>query len=319
MVVQIVQVVCSVSQLPTMLLLACKHVCKSSSPNQTCLPTVLQALSHSPQSSALRPPIGLGYKACRSQDLDSQGSLDSDSQSGVLTSTPPAGFRAPRLSHQVSSQLSVDSDSGSDQLSVSAASVSVTQAGAFPVMQGSRSASRQGLDVKSSMTMERFPVSPRLLGRRSVSLSRQPYRTAMQDGTAAAVAALQMRGAPLQRLSSKHADKRTSGLPRSSSSSETSSRSRSSAVQNYPLIDLQHEAVDASCCATAGTSPDVAAGKGLLSCVDIQGGCAGQRAMLGEKPDTKTLVHVVQAANELVINIYSNAAVFAKLLGMKVR
>lgn len=268
-----------------MLLPPCKHVCKSSSPDQSllyCLPTVLQGLSHSPRKPALRPPTGLGYKAGRSQDLDSQGSLDSDSQSGLLTSTPPAGFRAPRLSHQVSSQMSVDSDSGSDQQSVSAASVSLTQAGAFPVMQGSRSASRQGLDVKSSMTMERFPVSPRLLGRRSVSLSRQPHRTAMQDGTAAAVAALQMRGAPLQRLSSRHADRKADSLP-SSSRSETSSRSRSSAVQNYPLIDLQHEAVDAACCATAGTSPDVAAGKGLLSCVDVQGGCAAQsEAMLGE-------------------------------------
>ena len=235
-------------------------------------------MSHSP---ALRTPPSLGHKS-RSQDLESQGLLNTDTLLGLLTSTSPIddyGLMASRLSQPGSTQVSAASDSGSEQRLAGAANISVTQAGAFVVRQGISAASRPELTSSSHLTVEHFPVSPRLLGRRSVSLSKQTSKKGLQDSTgAAAVAALQLTGAPLQSLGSRHTA-RLSREPASSSSSNTESSS-SSLLQCCGLVDLQPGSSDAADFMAVGDNHNA---EGLLHCLKVQGASDGSRAVPGRE------------------------------------
>ncbi len=234
----------------------------------------------------MRTPLSLGHKspACRSQDLESQGLLNTDSLPGSLTSASSIiddhGLMASRMSQPGSIQVSADSDSGSEQRSTGAANISVTQAGVFLVRQGSSTASRPGLTSSGHLTVERFPVSPRLLGRRSVSLSKQISAKALQDSTAAAaVAALQLTGAPLQSLGNR----RTARLSRellasSSSSAESNSRSRSRLLQHCGSLELQPGSSDAADFVAVGDKHNA---EGLLHCLKVKGASDGSRVLSG--------------------------------------
>jgi len=241
-------------------------------------------LSHSP---ALQTPLSLGHKspACRSQDLDSQGLLNTDSLLGSLASASPVvddhGLMASRLSQPGLTQVSADSDTGSEQQSTCAANISVTQAGAFLVRQGSSATSRPGLTSSGHLTVERFPVSPRLLGRRSVSLSKQTSKKALQDSTAAAaVAALQLTGAPLQSLGSRRTGRLSRELASSSSNAKSSSRSRSRVLQHCCSVDLQPGSSDAADFVAVGDSHYA---EGLLHCLKVQGASDGSRVVSGRE------------------------------------
>jgi len=247
----------------------------------------LAQLSHSP---ALRTPSSLGHKS-RSQDLESQGLLNTDSLLGSFTSASPViddhGLVSSRLSQPGSTQVSADSESSSEQRSTSAANISVTQAGACLVRQGSSAASRPGLTSSSGhLTVERFPVSPRLLGRRSVSLTKQTSKKALQDSTAA-VAALQLTGAPLQSLGCRHTARlsrelasSSSSNAESSSSAERNSRSRSSLLQNCGSVELQPGSSDAADFVAVGDNHDA---EDLLHCLKVKGTSDGSRLVSGRE------------------------------------
>ena len=247
----------------------------------------LAQLSHSP---ALRTPLSLGHKS-RSQDGESQGLLNTDSLLGSFTSASPViddhGVMSSRLSQPGSTQVSAGSDSGSEQRSTGAANISVTQAGAFLVRQGSSTASRPGLTSSSGhLTVERFPVSPRLLDRRSVSLTKQTSTKALQHSTAA-VAALQLTGAPLQSLGcrrtatlSRELASSSSSNAESSSSAERNSRSRSSLLQNCGSVELQPGSSDAADFVAVGDNHNA---EGLLHCVKVKGASDGSRLVSGRE------------------------------------
>lgn len=246
----------------------------------------LAQLSHSP---ALRTPLSLGHKS-RSQDVESQGLLNTDSLLGSLTSASPViddhGLMCSRLSQPGSTQVSAGSDSGSEQRLTGAANISVTQAGAFLVRQGSSAASRPGLTSSGHLTVERFPVSPRLLGRRSVSLTKQTSTKALQHSTAA-VAALHLTGAPLQSLGTRRTPKLSRELAssssinaKSSSSAERNSRSRSSLLQNCGSVELQPGSSDAADFVAVGDNHNA---EGLLHCVKVKGASDGSRLVSGRE------------------------------------
>ncbi|DBA76353.1 TPA: hypothetical protein ACH3X1_010064 [Trebouxia sp. C0004] len=258
----------------------------------------LVQLSHGP---ALQTPLSLGHKF-RSQDLESQGFLNTDLLLGSLTSTSAVtddhGLVALRLSQPGSTQVSADSDSGGEQQSAGAANISVTQAGAFLVRQGNSTASRQGLTLSGHLTMEHFPVSPRLLGRRSTSLSKQTSKKTLQDSTAAAaVAALQLTGAPLQNMGSRRTGRLSRELASSSSSAESSSRSRSRLLQHCGSVDLQPGSTDAADVLAVGDNHNA---EGLLHC--LKGASDGSRIISG-----KELVQTLPAAHT-----FSDAEAFAR-------
>ena len=243
-------------------------------------------LSHSP---ALRTPLSLRHKS-RSQDVESQGLLNTDSLLGSLTSASPViddhGLMCSRLSQPGSTQVSAGSDSGSEQRLTGAANISVTQAGAFLVRQGSSAASRPGLTSSGHLTVEHFPVSPRLLGRRSVSPTKQTSTKALQHSTAA-VAALQLTGAPLQRLGTRRTAKLSRELAssssinaKSSSSAERNSRSRSSLLQNCGSVELQPGSSDAADFVAVGDKHNA---EGLLHCVKVKGASDGSRLVSGRE------------------------------------
>ncbi len=186
---------------------------------------------------------------------------------------------ASRLSQPGLTQVSADSDTGSEQQSTCAANISVTQAGAFLVRQGSSATSRPGLTSSGHLTVERFPVSPRLLGRRSVSLSKQTSKKALQDSTAA-VAALQLTGAPLQSLGSRRTGRLSRELASSSSNAKSSSRSRSRVLQHCCSVDLQPGSSDAADFVAVGDSHNA---EGLLHCLKVQGASDGSRVVSGRE------------------------------------
>ena len=247
---------------------------------------ITQGSLMSPQSTFVTAPLGTGHKAAtrRSVDLESQGSLDSDFQPGSLASAlipgvDGQGLTASRLSQRGSTQSNSDlHSSSSQQQPANCATMSVSQAGAFPVRQGSRAASWQELNVKSTLTMERFPVSPRLLGRRSVSLSKQPLRALTGSTAVADAAALQLTGAPLQRLGS-HAGNGSKSLPRSSSSVDSSSAGHSKSRHNCASLDLQQASGSAAECMRAEGGSNTMTGKGLLH--RVQGSTDGARTISG--------------------------------------
>ncbi len=252
----------------------------------------LAQLSHSP---ALQTPPSLGHKS-RSQDLESQGLLNTDSLLGSLTSALPIddhGLMVSRLSQIGSTQVSADSDSGSEQRSVNAANISVTQAGAFLVRQGSSTASRPGL-TSGHLTVERLPVSPRLLSRRSVSLTKQTSKKALQDSTAA-VAALQLTGAPLQSLGSRRTARLSRELASNSSSNAESSISaeRNSRSRSSQVIELQPGSSDAADFVAVGDNHNA---EGLLHCLKVKGASDGSRLVSGRESWFETYqlqVHLV--------------------------
>ncbi|DBA78232.1 TPA: Tubulin polyglutamylase ttll13P, variant 2 [Trebouxia sp. C0005] len=266
-------------------------------------------MSHSP---ALHIPLSLGHKspACRSQALDYQGLLHTDSLLGSLTSVSPViddhGLLASRLSQTGSTQVSADSDSGSEQRSTGAANISVTQAGASLVRLGSSAASRPGRTPSGHLTVERFPVSPRLLGRRSVSLSKQTSKKALHDSTAAAaaVAALQLTGAPLQSLGSRRTGRLSRELASSSSSSvESGSRSRSRLLQHFGAVDLQPGSSDAPDFVAVGDSHNA---EDLLRCLKAEGVSDGSRVVSGgvsELPMPPRLSEMLQSSKQDVLQL----------------
>lgn len=119
-----------------------------------------------------------------------------------------------------------------------AASVSVTQAGAFPIRQGSSNGvSRPGLMAKSSLTMERFPASAAAFGaRRSLSLVKPQTSKGPAAGSSTA---LQLTGAPLQRCSSNAAAADQYAPLSTSSNSFSSLATRPCALQNGSLPGSQ--------------------------------------------------------------------------------
>lgn len=264
----------------------------------------LQGPLKTPQSPYVATPMGSAHKPSsrRSQDLDSQGSLDSDSQLGSAANGSAAvdscGPVTRRLSYRMPaqkpctlgpdvgemassrrSQLSCETDSAGEKQSVATASVSVTQAGAFPVRQGSRANLQHGLPVRSNLTMERFPVSPRLLGRRSVSLMRRPSRAAMQSDTP--VADLQLTGAPLQSFNN-HAVSSSRSLPRSRGADDCGA-SCSNLVQSELLLNLPQSH------SIGETSVPTVEGKVGQDCLRVQGTSDGSIAA-GKRLEASTSV-----------------------------
>ena len=162
----------------------------------------------------------------------------------------------------------------------SAASVSVTQSGAFPVRHGiSNGASRPGLMSKSSLTMERFPASATSLGaRRSLSLVKpQTFKSL----AAASSTALQLTGAPLQRLSSSAADEHARLF--ASSNSFSSLADRPGALQNGSLPSSQ--LLPSTAAASLGTAPNCGS---LMPAAKVPAARAKLSNMLGKLCSVQT-------------------------------
>lgn len=222
---------------------------------------LVQILPVSSVSTTVKPLLGVGQKPvpCTSPDTEVQGTcpdssgLPDVSSNGSLMSARSLG--RPHHSNSAAQQpqataaaTAAFADAGSNPASVTscaagvnAANVRVTQAGAFPVRQGSDGTSRPGLMPRRSLTTERFPVNPKSLGsRRSPSLVKQP-----SDPLAFASMALQLTGAPLCDIGG-HAAGQGAQLPSSSGSSVSSGADK--LVRDSSLYSSQpSERVAASC------------------------------------------------------------------------
>ena len=163
----------------------------------------MQVLPLSSASAKKKPLSGMGQKPTP-QDTESQGlypdrsSLPDVSGTGSLMSARSLGRPCQRdaaAQQQVATAACSNADTNcpptrSGAAHVNAANVSVTQAGAFPVRQGSTGSLKSGLMPRRSLTLERFPVEP-LVSRRSLCAAKQP-----SEPLEVASTALQLMGAP---------------------------------------------------------------------------------------------------------------------------
>ena len=153
----------------------------------------------------MKPLLGMGQKPTP-QDTDLQGlcldrsGLPDVSGNGSLMSARSLG-RPRQLDAAAQQQVATAACGNADTdctlirsgaAHVNAANVSVTQAGAFPVRQGSTGTLKSGLMPRRSLTLERFPVDSKpLVSRRSLCAAKQP-----SEPLEVASTALQLMGAP---------------------------------------------------------------------------------------------------------------------------
>ena len=200
--------------------------------NKTCF--LMQILPLSSVSAKMKPLLGVGQKPTP-QHTESQGpcpdrsSLPDVSGTGSLMSARSLVWPRPRdaaaLQQVITPAASAAAaDAGTDctlviggAAHVNAANVSVTQAGVYPVRQGSTGTLKSGFMPRRSLTMERLPPGSKpLASRRSLCAAKQPSAPSEVASTA-----LQLMGAPFGSFGGSAAGQ-GGQLPRSSGSSVSS-------------------------------------------------------------------------------------------------